>query len=165
MIGGDVDQARALLAAPPEVLEQLWQKVDALAQHRKVDPELRKDILRVAKRVCPALGAQLEREFDVAVPAAVLEAHQHELIENRPALGAFPRRDTIEAPTAAEWLTEDPRRLRGVVFEIARFTKDDRLVAESAVKLADTLGIELHLAGDIIAAALRDARHPQAVAQ
>jgi hypothetical protein len=80
-------------------------------------------------------------------------------------LGAFPRRDTIEALTAGEWLKEDPRRLRGVLFEACRFSKDDRAVVEGVLQLAENVGIDLRLAGDIVGAALRDARHPQAVAQ
>ncbi|MFZ2055928.1 MAG: hypothetical protein WAV54_00775 [Acidimicrobiales bacterium] len=162
---GDIDQARAVLDAPIEVLERLWAKVDALAKHRKIDPELRADILRVAGRIDPDLVGQLKRELDEAVPAAVLEAHAHELIEDRATLGAFPRRDTLDAPTVEEWLREDPRRLRGVVFEMARFCGNDRRVAEGVLSLAETLGIDGHLAADITGYALRDARQPQAVAQ
>ncbi|MGD0944279.1 MAG: hypothetical protein ABR972_08405 [Acidimicrobiales bacterium] len=157
----DLDQARALLDADPDVLCRLWQKVDALAKHRKLDPELRGNILRVAEKVEPTLVEQLKIELDEATPAAVLEAHP-ELIEDRPALGAFPRRDSIEAPTVDEWIREDSRRLRGVVFEACRFCKDDRRVAEGALGLAETLGLDLHLAADIVGYALRDARYPQA---
>jgi hypothetical protein len=139
--------------------------LDAEWQQRRIDPELRAAILRVAAKVAPDSIAQIEHELDEAIPAVVLEARQAELVENRPTLGAFPRRDTLSAPTADEWLREDPLRLRGVVFEACRFSDNDRQVAEGAVKLADSLGIDLRLAGDIIGAALRDARHPQAVAQ
>ncbi len=162
---GDLDQARAVLDGPPGPLEALWAKIDALAKHRKIQPELRRDILRVAEKVDPALAERLEDELDEAVPAAVLEAHAHELIEDRPSLGAFPRRDTLEAPTVAEWLREDPRRLRGVVFEMARFCRDNRRVAEGALSLAEALGIDGHLAADITGYALRDARQPQAAAK
>jgi hypothetical protein len=160
-----LDQARAVLDAPPEVLERLWQTVSALAAHRKVDPELRRDLLRVAAKVAPNLVPQIKKELDEAVPSAVLEAHQDQLVLDRPSLGAFPRRDTLEAPTVDEWLKEDPRRLRGVVLEVARFCGDDRLVVESVLGLAETLGVDGHLAADIIGYALRDARHPQAVVQ
>jgi hypothetical protein len=165
MNAADVDQARALLDAEPDVLAKLWQQVDALWRHRAIDPELRVAILRVAQHVDPALVSQIERELDEATPAAVLEAHQDELIEDRSTLGAFPRRDAIEVPTVSEWIAEDPRRLRGVVFEACRFTSDDRRVAEGVLSLAGTLGIDLHLAADIVGYALRDARHPEAVAK
>jgi hypothetical protein len=160
-VSPDLDQARALLDADPDVLAQLWAKVDALAKHRRIDRELRRNILRVAEKVEPTLVEQLKLELDEATPAAVLGAHP-ELVEDRPALGAFPRRDSIEAPTVDEWLKEDPRRLRGVVFEACRFTKDDRRVAEGVLSLAETLGLDLHLAADIVGYALRDARYPQA---
>jgi hypothetical protein len=161
----DLDQARAVLAGPPEILARLWETVDELWRHRQIDPELRRDILRVAAKVGPDLVAQLEDELDEVVPAAVLEAHAHELIPNRAALGAFPRRDSIEAPTASEWLTEDPLRLRNVTLEIARFSKDDRLVAESVLGLAELLGIDPDLAVDVVTHGLIDARHPAAVAR
>lgn len=160
-----LEQAQAILGSPPDVLARLWEKVDALARHRKIDPELRRDLMRVAEKVYPTLAEQIMLELDVATPAAVLEAHEHELIEDRPSLGAFPRRDSPEAPTAAEWLREDARRLRRVTLEVARFTTDDRLVAESVLSLAETLELEFDLAVDIIASALRDARHPLAVAR
>jgi hypothetical protein len=162
----DLDQDRALLAAPADVLARLFEMTEALAKHRRIDPQLRRDIVRVAEKVAPALVEQLERELDEATPAAVLEAHEHELIEDRPALGAFPRRDTLAAPLLAEWLTEDPTRLRGVVYEVGRFCKDDRRVVETVLALAEQLGIDGHLAANIIGCALRDTRHPhQAAAQ
>jgi hypothetical protein len=162
---GDIEQARALLDAGPDVLAQLWLKVDALAKHRKVDPELRGAILNMAAKIDPSLVAQTERELDEAVPAAVLEAHQAELVEDRPALGAFPRRDTLNTPTADEWLREDPRRLRGVALEAGRFCCDNRSVAQGVLQLAENLGIDLQLAGDIVAQALIDSRHHSAVAK
>jgi hypothetical protein len=160
----DRDLARQLLAAEPDVLARLWEKVNALAEHRRIDRGLRDDLLRVAGRLDPALATQLERELDEFLPAVVLAAHADELIEDRP-LGAFPRRDSVEAPTVEEWLIEDPRRLRGVVREVARFCTDDRRVVESVLALAESLGIDPRVAGDIIGPALRDVRHPWAAAQ
>ena len=162
----DIDQARTILDGPPGPLEALWAKINELAEHRKIQPEVRRDILRVAEKVAPELVAQLKHEMDEAVPSAVLEAHQDELVPDRPTLGAFPRRDTLDAPTVEDWLREDPRRLRGVVFETARFSADDQRVVESVLGLAHSLGIDLKLAADIVGHALRDARHPAwAVAQ
>jgi hypothetical protein len=161
----DLDQARVLLAAPPDVLARLFEMTEALARHRRIDPELRRRLLHVAEKFDPALVEQLALELDAATPAAVLEAHAHELIPDLPALGAFPRRDTLEAPTVGEWLKENPRRLRGVVLESCRFCQDDRRVVEGALQLAKDVGIELRLAGDIIGPALRDARQPSAMAK
>lgn len=161
---GDLDQARAVLDAPLEVLEKLWAKVEALAAHRRIDPELRRDILRIAGRIDPDLVEQLERELDEATPTAVLGGHP-ELIEDRATLAAFPRRDAIEAPTVDEWLREDPRRLRGVLIEACRFCKDDRRVVEGTLQLAKDVGIDLKLAADVVSHALMDARQPQAVAR
>lgn len=163
---GDLDDARSLLAAAPDVLARLFEKVEALHRRRRIDPNLRRDILRVAATAAPALVEQLKLELDEATPPAVLEAHEHELIPERPALGAFRRRDTLDAPLISEWLTEDPTRLRGVVYEVGRFCKDDRRVVETVLALAEQLGIDGHLAANIIGCALRDTRHPhQAVAQ
>jgi hypothetical protein len=163
--GDDLDVARALLAAPYDVLARVWERLDALAKHRKIDFELRRRILRVAEKVAPTLVEQLELELDVAAPAAVLAAHQTELIPDRPALGAFPAASKMTAPSIDAWIIEDPTRLRGVVAEVARFCKDDRRVVESVLVLADQLGIDQHLAGSIIGPALRDVRHPKAAAQ
>jgi hypothetical protein len=162
---GDVDQARALLDAEPDVLAQLWAAVDGLARHRKVDPELRADILRVAAKVDPALAEQISRDLDEASPAAVLEAHASELIEDQPTLGAFPSSDRLTATSIEAWLREDPLRLRGVLLEACRFCQDDRLVVESTLQLAKDVGIDLHLAADVVSHALMDARQPQAVAR
>jgi hypothetical protein len=161
----DVDQARALLAGSPDVLANLWLKVDELWRHRQLDPQLRRDILRVAEKVGPDLVAQLKLELDEAVPASVLEAHAHELIPDRPALGAFPSPDRLAAPSIEDWFRQDPRRLRGVVLEAARFCADDRLVVEGALSLAFKLEIDLSLAGDIVGHALIDARHERTVAK
>ncbi len=163
----DVDQARALLAGPPDVLANLWLKVDSLWRHRQIDPELRRDILRVAAKVAPELVAKLERELDEAVPAAVLEAHFNELIEDRPTLGAFPSASNITAPSIEAWFVEDPRRLRGLVLEAYRFTSDERAIVQSVLGFAYKLGIDLAMAKDIVTHALIDARarHDEAVAR
>jgi hypothetical protein len=162
---GDLDRARAVLDADPDVLARLWEKVDALAKHRKFDPELRADILKVAGRIDPDLVEQLKRELDEAVPAVVLEAHAHELIEDRLTLGAFPTAGKLTAPSIEEWLRQDPRRLRGVLIEACRFCRDDRRVVESVLQLAKDVGIDLKLAGDVVGHALMDARQPRAVAR
>jgi hypothetical protein len=162
----DLDQARALLDSPPDVLARLWQKVDALAKHRAIDPELRRDILRVANRIAPELAEEIEGELDIATPAAVLEAHP-ELIVDRPALGAFPSADNITAPSIEDWFREDPRRLRAYVLEAYRFGSDEKIVVQSVLEFAYKLGIDLALAKDIVTHALIDARarHDEAVAR
>jgi|GEM_PF-2373485 hypothetical protein len=162
----DLALVRAVLAAPPEVAARLFEKCEALWRHRRLDPELRGDLVRVAERIDPALAKQITAELDVATPATVLEAHASDLIKDElPALGGFPRRDIPEVSGPGEWIASDPRRLWGIVFEIARFTSDDRLIAESALGLAQTLGIDGHVAADIIGYALRDARELQAIAR
>ncbi len=161
----DLDQARALLASPPDVLARIFEIVDALARHRKIDPELRVDILRVAEHVAPGLVEQLEEELDIATPGVVLEAHWHELIEDRPALAAFPRADNITAPSIEDWFREDPRRLRGLVFEAYRFSTDEKLIVAGVLELAFRIGIDRQLAVDITTHALIDARHHEAVAR
>jgi len=163
----DLDQARAILASPPDVLARIFEIVDALARHRKIDPELRVDILRVAEHVAPGLVEQLECELDIATPAAVLEAHQAELIEDKPTLGAFPSPDKMSAPSVEQWFVEDPKRLRGLVLESYRFGGDEKLIVEAAVGFAYRLGIDLRLATDVVRHALIDARarHDEAVAR
>jgi hypothetical protein len=162
---GDLDQAREFLDGPPEVVEALWAKMVELWRHRKIDPELRAAIIHIAERVCPELVDRLKHELDQFVPAVVLEAHQDELIEDKPTLGAFPCAGTMSAPSIEVWLIEDPRRLRQVTLEVARFCADDRQVAESVLELAHDLEIDLNLAAGIVGHALLDARHPQAVAK
>ena len=90
-------------------------------------------------------------------------ASHPELIEDRPALGAFPASDKLAAPSIAAWLVEEPLRLRGVVLEACRFCKDDRLVVTAVMQLAERLGIDLELAKGVVCHALIDARRPQAV--
>jgi hypothetical protein len=162
---GDLDQARAVLDGPPGPLEALWQKVNELAEHRKVQPQLRCDILRVAEKVDPDLVAPIKKELDEAVPSAVLEAHQDELIPDKPTLGAFPTPDRLTAPSIEAWLLEDPRRLRGVLLESCRFSKDDRLVVQAVLQLAENVGIDLKLARDVVSHALMDARRCEEVAR
>jgi hypothetical protein len=162
----DLALAQQLLAADPDVFTRVWERVDALARHRKVDPELRAAILRVAEKVAPDLVGQLKEELDLVVPAAVLEAHAHELIPDVPAVGAFLSAATPEAAVGpGEWVAGDPERLRGIVFEVCRFCKNNQQVAESVLELAQSLGIDLELAAGIVGHALLDARHPQAVAK
>jgi hypothetical protein len=162
---GDLDKARAVLDAPLEVLEALWQKVDDLAKHGKIQPELRRSILRVAAQVDPGLVEQLKHELDEATPSAVLEAHEAELVADRLTLGAFPVLGRLTAPSIGAWLREDPRRLRGMLGEASRFGADDRRVVESVLQLAKDAGIDLTLAGDVVSHALMDARRPEAVAR
>ena len=162
----DLALARALLApGEHDLMQRVWERVNVLAEHRKIDPELRRRILRVAEKVAPTLVEQLKLELDTATPRVVLEAHASELIPDRPALGAFPAADKLTAPSIDAWIIEDPTRLRGVVVEVARFCKDDRRVVESVLVLADQLGIDQRLAGSIIGPALRDVRHPKAATQ
>jgi hypothetical protein len=161
----DIKAARAMLDSDPAVLEKLWQRVDDLWRHRAIDPELRASILRVAEQIDPALAEQLKHELDEFVPAVVLAAHEDELVPNTVALGAFPSPDRLAAPSIEDWLREDPRRLRGVVLEAARFCADDRLVVEGALSLAFKLEIDLSLAGDVVGHALIDARHERTVAK
>ena len=159
-------QARALLDDPdPNAIARLWEQVEDIWRHRRIDPELRADILRVAAKIDPALVEQLEREMDKAVPSAVLSAHQAELIPDQEALGAFPRSDKLTAPSIDTWLVEDPLRLRGVVLEACRFCRDDRLVVTAVMQLAERLCIDLELAKGVVCHALIDARRPQAVAK
>jgi hypothetical protein len=150
-----------------DAIEKLWQEVTDLWRHRRVDVELRTDILRVAAKVSPELVDQLERELDVATPAAVLEAHP-ELIEDRPALGAFPSAEHLDgAPSVEDWYVADPRRLRAYVLEAYRFGSDEKVVVQSVLEFAYKLGIDLALAKDIVTHALIDARahHDEAVAR
>ncbi len=165
-IEDDLTRARTLLDGQHlDAIETLWRQVDALWRHRRIDPELRADILRVATRIAPELVEQIEVELDIATPAVVLEAHFNELIEDRPTLGAFPTQNTLEAPSVEEWLKADPTRLRGVVLEMCRFTRNDRQVVTAVITLAERLGIALELAKDVVTHALIDARRPEELAK
>jgi len=72
---------------PDDVL-RAWAEAARILEHRKIDPELREAIIRVAigldEQTCDEILAELDR----AVPAVVLEANFAALVPNRPAIGA-----------------------------------------------------------------------------
>jgi len=139
---------------------------------RKADPGVYRYVLRrlgdlVAERTVSEQKAnEIRAELTWAHPRAVLNAHWRLLIKDHPALGsfsgAFPCRAKPSAPTADEMLRQDPSRLAAVVTEMARFTSDLRAVAQGAIELADSAGIDEALADRIIVAAVRKLREGKA---
>jgi hypothetical protein len=109
------------------------------------------------------LARERERQEEEARAAEIAERaelrdHWRERIPDRVALGAFPRRDTLEAPTATEIYTEDPSRLVAFVVEVRRFCGDELRVVEVAADFASKLGIPDDLAEASIAEGLGIAR-------
>jgi hypothetical protein len=102
--------------------------------------------------------AKAERELAELARRAEERDNWRTVIADRPALGAFPRRDNLEAPTATEWLSEDPSRLAAVVAEMSRFTADEAKVARTSLELAERLGIDENLAVEVVAEGIRQAR-------
>jgi hypothetical protein len=171
----------------PSDLQRVVEEHEAYVALRRTDPELRKSLLKLASRMPTEEGDEIRQALEVSPPAAVLASFFDQLYavslamapqrEPAPQVVApvsepAPQKSVEETLTAfvrgpiEAWLIEDPRRLRGVVLEACRFSKNDRRVVEGVLTLANSLGIELRLAGDIVASALRDARrHPQKVAQ
>lgn len=141
--------------ADPCAVEKVWNEIERRHAARTVDPELRRSILARLGDIDPAVADEIRQELGEMAPAVVLQAHLEELVPDKQALGAFPRRETLEAPTATEWLAEDPRRLAGVVREMSRFTTDRRLVVAAVLDLADAVGIEQGLADRIVCGALK----------
>lgn len=153
--------ASSLAGLSADEVLALWAAANRIHEARLVDPELREAMLaRLDDLDDRHLAEQIRAELDGTAPGAVLAGHWREVVPNRPALGAFrgafPRRDSLHAPVAAEWYTEDPDRLRYFVAEVATFTKDPRRLAEAALQLAEDVGIPSATAEPIIAQALRD---------
>jgi hypothetical protein len=143
-------------------LESLWRELERRHAIRNADPKLRAAVIRRTNaaladgRLDESGAAEIQAEIDKALPAVVLEAHFGELVSDCPALGAYARRSSPEAPTADERLREDPeRRLSNVVQEMRCFGDELQRIIEAALDLADRLGIDELQADDIVAAALR----------
>lgn len=139
----------------------LWSRVEDAKRLKAVDPDLRLAIVKRCAFIKNRTAAEAIRgELEEFHPALVLENHWRELIPNRPALGsirgAFPRRDVPEIPTPEDWIKDDPRRLVRVVHEMSRFTDDLKVITESVLALADSLGIDEEFADRVICSALRD---------
>ncbi len=149
----------------------LWERVERVKRSR-TDPEDRA-LGRVVINRALAAG-QIDQETAQSARAELeeyglsllLAGRWRELtpaaVLHRPTIGhyrrAFPRREREVAPTPVEWIADDPRRLGGVVQEMARFTADWPAVAAAVADLADAAGIEEVAADRIIADAIREAR-------
>jgi hypothetical protein len=141
----------------PSDVDRVWHVVAERHRARHADPELRASIVRrlaeLAGRITPAAAAEIRAALDELLPAVVLDAHRDVLIDNRPALGAFPRARFRPSRSSEDWLREDPRRLAGLLQEALRFGHDVRRTVESVVDLAERLGI----AEDVYLPILREA--------
>ena len=147
-------------ALSPSDIEHLWWEMRRAHDFANADPELRTDITRAINaaldtgRIDECRALEIEVMLESAVPAVVLEQCWRELIPNKPALGAFPRRELGPAPDLGEWYRADPTRLYGLVTEIGRFTSDLKLIAASALDTADKFGIPEDVADQIVSDAL-----------
>lgn len=100
----------------------------------------------------------LKREEERRTAAARAEARARVLDQSdRPALGAFPRREK-EGPSVEEWLRAEPSRLVGVVREMRRFSSDEARVVAAVLALADSAGIEEGLTDRIVGGAITSCR-------
>jgi hypothetical protein len=131
---------------------RLQEVVDELEHRHAIrwaDPELRQAIeKRLSNKLASgALSEEMAAEIRTALaellPAAVLDAFRDHLIDDKPALGAFPRGAITSDDTPDAWLRADPCRLASVLRESYRFTRPNlELAVEGVVALARTLGIE-----------------------
>lgn len=141
----------------------LEQALDELARRRALgdaDPPLRAALLRGCNRLDDRdarLASTIREELDAMHPHAVCAGRWRDLVEDRSSLGAFPRRDSLDAPTLEEWLQDDPRRLVRVVHEMLRFSHDLPRVTAAALELADRAGLDPELADKVVCAGLRAA--------
>lgn len=146
-------------------LERLDSELRRRRAVRSLDPSLRADVLRATDeavddgRLDTTEADQIRQQLDQMHPAVVLEQWGRKLIKDRPALGAFPSRNIVKAPSPDEWIRQDPRRLAGIVLEAARFGSDLKAIAVAVLELADGLGIEEATADEIVAAAFHNLRH------
>jgi hypothetical protein len=101
-----------------------------------------------AKADCDRISANADEATMAALSDPALPT-------DRPVIGAFPMRTTVDSPTAAEWIREDPRRLAAVVMEMLRFTADVVKVARTSLELAERLGIDENLAVEVVAEGIR----------
>jgi hypothetical protein len=93
-----------------------------------------------------------------ADPETVAALYERRLVVDRPAIGAFPRRNEAETYTAAEWFRQKPSRLAGFVVEASRFSSDERLVIGQVAEYAASLGIADDIAEAAITEGLRRQR-------
>ena len=145
----------------PADVDRLWELVQRRHEVQTIDPRLRADVLRAVDQalergaICDERAAAIKLELEEAHPAIVLAAHSHDLLENRPSIGAFPRRTSNESPTATEWVLEDPQRLGNVVHEMARFSSDLQVIVVHVLELAEAAGIDEEVADEVVRATLR----------
>jgi len=103
-------------------------------------------------------------ELDVARANAGVDPASAEAFDrlddllNKPALGAFPRRETLEDPIAEEIYREHPERLAALVTEMLRFSTDERRAIAVASEFAAELGIPDDVAEAALVAGVRLAR-------
>ena len=141
-------------------IEHIWWEIKRAHDFANADPELRKDITHAltaaldAGQIDESRALEIDVMLESAVPAVVLEQCWRELIPNKPALGAFPRRDPAPAPDIDEWYRIDPTRLSGLVQEMGRFTTDIKGIAVAVLDSADKFGIPEDQADRIISEAL-----------
>jgi hypothetical protein len=152
-----------------EVLDDLWAKAETL---RQVDWISEAQVLaEIASLFSAQLRAGSERDSfrrwveaveANADPATLAALYERRLVIDRPALGAFPRRNGAEAYTVAGWYRQKPGRLAGFVVEASRFGLDERLVLEKVAEYAASLEIADHVAEAAIAEGLRQVRTTRA---
>ncbi|MCU1490716.1 MAG: hypothetical protein JWM85_2121 [Acidimicrobiaceae bacterium] len=76
------------LDQPDDVL-RLWAEARRVSEHRKVEPALRIDLVRLAIAADPAVSDEVLAALDRVTPAAVLEAYFAELVPDRSTIGAY----------------------------------------------------------------------------
>jgi len=72
-------------------LELAWQALERRRAVCRIDPELRHAIEVRCARLTPDFAEPILRELSELHPAVVLDAHFHELVPNRPTIGAVIR--------------------------------------------------------------------------
>jgi hypothetical protein len=142
-----------------------WSEVERVLAVRATDPELRvalasaTDRALAAERIDEATADRIRDEMDEMSPAAVLEAHASELIEDR-ALGEVsspPTRPVIlVADELRARLRQDPGNLRHVVAFARGITTDTRRLVELSLAVSDAAGIDRDVAEKIILVELRE---------
>ena len=155
-----------------EDVERLWRRLQSQHAAQNADPELHANVARAVDRalsegrITAAKAEEIRAELRRSHPRAVLCGYLRDIVPNRPALGAVPRRERVKAPDLAELLRRDPaRQVPNLMDEMGRFTRDEDRILQAISDLCERAGIADGLAESAAVEGLRQLRASWAQAE
>ncbi len=150
-----------------------WAAAERVLTIRAVDPELRRDVVRLLPLLDDETRAEIERLIDEVPPLTILR--EPSLFEalvaanhrghgpgcmacpeaSRSPIGALPRPEPPKIDTAADYRRDPARYLWSVVALAVRVTSNRRRVVESCLAVATAVGIDHEAAERIVLESLR----------